>query len=137
MSFREPHEIVESLETNGFCFPIDVMPEREALAYRARFEDLRRRCAGEKLGNKTQLNYPHVILRFAREIAGDARVLDAVEPIIGPDIMIWSSSILIKASVSSPEIASRSSSVVSIWVSWSWVIRWAASRSPSTRTIAP
>jgi len=96
MSFWDPRKIAVAYENNGFCFPIDVMPESDALAYRAQLEDLRRKSAGEKLGNKTQLNHAHVIFRFAREIAGDPRVLDAVEPIIGPDIMIWSSSFLIK-----------------------------------------
>ena len=101
MSIRKPQEIAETYWNDGFCFPIDVMPETEALGFRARFEDLQRRSAGLKLGNMTQLNYAHVIFRFAREIAGSARVLDAVEPIIGPDIMIWSSSILIKKPQSS------------------------------------
>ena len=101
MSICNPQEIAETYWNDGFCFPIDVMPESDALSYRARFEDLQRRSAGLKLGNKTQLNYAHVIFRFAREIAGSAGVLDAVEPIIGPDIMIWSSSILIKKPQSS------------------------------------
>ncbi len=96
MSIRDSQEIAETYWNDGFCFPIDVMPESDALSYRARFEDLQRESAGLKLGNKTQLNYPHVIYRFAREIAGSPGVLDAVEPIIGPDIMIWSSSILMK-----------------------------------------
>jgi len=96
MSRWSPQEIAEFYENNGFCFPIDVMPESDAQAYRVQLEDLRRKGAGKKLGNKTQLNHAHVIFRFAREIAGNPRVLDAVEPIIGPDIMIWSSSFLIK-----------------------------------------
>lgn len=44
---------------------------------------------GSKLGNKYQLNYPHVIFRFADAIVRTPRILDVVEAIIGPDIMVW------------------------------------------------
>ncbi len=96
MSYSEPREIAEAYARDGFCFPIDVMPEDHAGAYRTQLEDLEGRIAGEKLGNKEQLNYPHVIFRFASEIARSPRILDAVEAIIGPDIMIWGSTFFIK-----------------------------------------
>ncbi len=96
MSYADPRDISEAYRHDGFCFPIDVMPEDDARAYRSQLEGLERRSAGAKLGNKDQLNFPHVVFRFAHEIAGHPRVLDAVEAIIGPDIMIWSSTFFIK-----------------------------------------
>ncbi len=96
MSYADPREISETYARDGFCFPIDVMSENEAGAYRTQLEALERRSTGAKLGNKDQLNFPHVVFRFAREIAGRPRVLDAVEAIIGPDILIWSSTFFIK-----------------------------------------
>lgn len=96
MPDRELREIAGTYWENGFCFPIDVMPEGDARRYRAQFDAQQGKTAGLRLGNGTQLNYPHVIFRFAREIAGNRNILDAVQAIIGPDIMIWSSSILIK-----------------------------------------
>ena len=96
MLLSEPRDIAGTYRANGFCFPIDVMSEGDALRYRAQLEDLQAKAAGRRLGNRTQLNYPHVIFRFAHEIAGNPRILDAVEAVVGPDIMLWSSSILAK-----------------------------------------
>lgn len=96
MSDADRREISEAFARDGFCFPIDVMAQGEAESYRARLEKLQRRTAGAKLGNKAQLNFPHVIFRFAHEIAANPRVLDAVEAIIGPDIMVWGSTFFIK-----------------------------------------
>ena len=46
-----PHrrDIAETYRESGFCFPIDVMPEAEALAYRARLEDLERQLSDRKM----------------------------------------------------------------------------------------
>ena len=48
------------------------------------------------MGNKAQLNYPHVIFRFAHALVTHPRILDAVEAIIGPDILVWGSTFFIK-----------------------------------------
>ena len=57
---------------------------------------LERRTKGKKLGNKDQLNYPHVIFRFAYQIACHFNILDAVEAILGPDILVWGSTFFVK-----------------------------------------
>ncbi len=96
MSYMNAREIEISYRSNGFCFPIDVVSEGEAEGYRARLEDLECRIDGQKLGNKHQLNYAHVLFRFAHEIASSPGVLDPVAAILGPDIMIWGSTFFIK-----------------------------------------
>ncbi len=96
MSYSNASQIAKDLQSNGFCFPIDVFAEAEAGAYRAELEGLEREASGLKLGNKDQLNYPHLLFRFAYEIASSPRLLDAVEAVIGPDIMLWGSSFFIK-----------------------------------------
>ncbi len=80
----------------GCVFPVDVLSEAEAAAYRRRLEELERRAAGSKLGNKTQLNYPHVIFGFADEIVRHPRILDVVESFLGPDILVWGGTFFVK-----------------------------------------
>ena len=80
----------------GYFYPVNVMSATEALSYRAELESLERRIKGSQLGNKTQLNYPHVIFRFADVIVRAPSILDAVEAILGPDIMVWGSTFFIK-----------------------------------------
>ena len=88
--------VAESFKRDGYFFPIDAMSADKAMDYRARLEQLERRAEGQSLGNKTQLNYPHVIFKFADEIVRTPAILDAVEAIIGPDIMVWGSTFFIK-----------------------------------------
>lgn len=80
---------------DGYVFPVDVMTRQTAAAHRAQLEALEKRIAG-KLGNKAQLNYPHVIFRFANEIVRNSAILDVVESILGPDILVWGSTFFIK-----------------------------------------
>lgn len=89
-------EIAARFAKDGYVFPVDVLNSDEAATYRRQLEELERRIGGSKLGNKAQLNYPHVIFRFAHAIVTHPRILDAVEAILGPDILIWGSTFFIK-----------------------------------------
>ena len=88
--------IAEAFAKDGFAFPLDVMTQAEAASYRQELEALERRAKGTKLGNKNQLNHPHVIFRFAHQIATHPRILEAVEAILGPDILVWGATFFLK-----------------------------------------
>lgn len=92
----EAAELSSQFAVNGFIFPIEVLSAADALSYRTQLESLERRIEGSKLGNKDQLNYPHVIFRFANSIIRSPRILDVVENLIGPNIMVWGSTFFIK-----------------------------------------
>lgn len=89
-------DISARYERDGFVFPLDVMSEAQAARYRRQLEELEQRAGDGRLGNKNQLNHPHVIFRFAYEIVTNPRILDAVEAVIGPNILIWGSTFFIK-----------------------------------------
>ena len=117
---------------NGYLFPIDVLSATDALAYRTQLESLERKIEGSKLGNKEQLNYPHVIFRFAESIVRTPRILDVVEDIIGPDIMVWGSTFFIKEPYTESYVSWHqdlrywgldSESMVSAWVALSPVTK--------------
>ena len=89
-------EITERFSRDGYVFPIDVLDADEALSGRLELESLEGCLDGMRVGNRDQLNYPHVIFKFAYRIATNPRILDAVESILGPDILLWGSTFFIK-----------------------------------------
>ena len=89
-------DIAARYDRDGFYFPLEVMSPSEAMGYRAELDSLQGRIEQEKLGNKGQLNFGHIIFPFADQIARHPRILDAVETILGPDILAWGSTFFIK-----------------------------------------
>ncbi len=81
---------------DGYAFPVEIFSRRQAQSYRNTLEALESRAREGTVGNKDQLNYPHVIFRFANEIVRHRSILDAVETILGPDIMVWGATFFIK-----------------------------------------
>ncbi len=85
---------VEQYERDGFVGPIEVMSEDEALTYRRRLEEAEARYPDAL--NPTSRNNAHYAFSFLDEIAHHEAILDAVEDIIGPDIMLWGTVLFIK-----------------------------------------
>jgi len=90
------HTLGDRFFADGFLFPVTVFSPEQAQGYRAELESLERRLSGIKTGNKNQLNYPHLLFRFANAICRDEKLLDVVESILGPDILVWGSTFFIK-----------------------------------------
>lgn len=84
----------EAYHARGFHFPVDAFSQPEIAAYRERFEALRRREGGA-ISSSTNTR-AHLLLKWIDDIVRDARILDAVEDIIGPDIMVWASGFFAK-----------------------------------------
>jgi len=76
---------------DGFVGPIDVMSENEALALRQRVEEVEARY-----GAVHYMVKPYLVMTAADEIAHHPALLDAVEDIIGPDILLWDAALIIK-----------------------------------------
>jgi non-haem Fe2+, alpha-ketoglutarate-dependent halogenase len=86
---------VESYWHNGFLTPIDVMTSDEAARYLHAFEEAERAAWGTA-GNthddpegREWLRRPHHFHRWAFNLTTTARLIDAVEDLLGPDIMLW------------------------------------------------
>lgn len=91
-----PSQLADRYSDQGYLFPVDIMNRQEALSHRRKLESLEGRLSGLKIGNRSQLNYPHVLFPFANEIARHSNILDVVEAIIGPDILVWGTTFFIK-----------------------------------------
>ncbi|MCS6779965.1 MAG: phytanoyl-CoA dioxygenase family protein [Geminicoccaceae bacterium] len=82
-------DAIRSYHDNGYLFPIRVLSEQEALGYRRRLE------AAERQGHPRTAQFlrtkSHLVYTFCDELIRHPRILDAVEDVIGPDILCWSS----------------------------------------------
>ncbi len=92
----DPDQLKARFDELGYFFPLRVMSEARAADYRARLDALDNEIRQRKLGHGTQLNQMHLVACFANEIVRNPLVLDAVEAIIGPDILVWGSTFFIK-----------------------------------------
>ncbi|MEM8855758.1 MAG: phytanoyl-CoA dioxygenase family protein [Pseudomonadota bacterium] len=85
---------VEHYRKEGYVFPIPAMTREEALAYRTALEDYEAQAGGPIQGNLRHKT--HLLFTWANEIARTPAILDAVESLLGPDILLWGSSFFIK-----------------------------------------
>ena len=99
MPKRLTHSQVDRYREDGFCFPVDVMTPAEAEGFRVRLEEAEGRYP-EALG-ATARNNAHLAFTFMDEIVHHPAILDAVEDLIGPDILCWGSVLFIKEPESS------------------------------------
>ena len=90
---------IENYWRDGFLFPLRVMSPEKAAELRRTLEGVEARYAGGDLPHDIGLylrTSPHVVLPFVSDMAMDAAVLDAVQGILGPDLMIWGADFFIK-----------------------------------------
>ena len=84
----------QAYHAHGFHFPLAAFGRQEIGHYRSQFEALRTREGGT-ISTSTNTR-AHLLLKWIDDIVRDARVLDAVEDIIGPDILVWASGFFAK-----------------------------------------
>ncbi len=84
---------------DGYLFPLSVFSEAEAAGFRAELEQIESDWLDADLPlplNTYKRVNAHLVMPLATRIAQDPRVLDVVEGVLGPDIMIWSAEFFIK-----------------------------------------
>lgn len=83
----------------GYLFPFDVLTPEEAAAARAELEAIERDYLEADLPlplNTYKRVNAHVVMPLAARLAQDPRILDLVEGILGPDLLLWSAEFFIK-----------------------------------------
>jgi hypothetical protein len=88
-------EQINSFERSGFLFPLDVSDPTQAQAMREAWDDFERREELERRGKNSLYNL-HVEHDFIWRIASHPTILDALEPLIGPNILLFASRIICK-----------------------------------------
>jgi len=84
-------ELKREYDRRGFLAPVDVLTESQAAQHRRRLEDAER-----QIGPMHYLAKAHTILCSTHELATHARILDVVEAILGPDILLYNTTYIIK-----------------------------------------
>ena len=80
-------EQVEAYRRDGIRFPIDVLSPDEAAALLARFEQIEAAHGGQLPPRLNQK--PHLLYPWLNELVRHPRILDAVEDVLGPDLLCW------------------------------------------------
>jgi len=89
-----PESIRQTYEAQGFAAPIRVLDPEMAEAARQRLEAFE--AWRGPVEAKMQSRKTHLLLTWFDALVRDTRVLDAVEAIIGEDILCWGTSLFIK-----------------------------------------
>jgi ectoine hydroxylase-related dioxygenase (phytanoyl-CoA dioxygenase family) len=94
MSPRLSAAAVERYHRDGFDFPIPVLTPAEARGLRRRLEAAEA-AHGGRLGAELRQK-PHLLFTWVADLVRHPAILDAVESVLGPDLLVWSSSFFIK-----------------------------------------
>lgn len=87
------HHHADAYRDQGFRFPIDALAEPAAQGYRAKLEAFEAEHGRLTGGRTSKL---HLMLTWMDELIRLPAILDAVEGVLGPDILCWSSAFFIK-----------------------------------------
>lgn len=87
-------EQVSAYERDGFVFPVDVLTPGEVARYRGELQAWEHaRGAPIDFPEKSK---SYLLFRWADELVHHPRVLDAVQDLIGPDILVYHSTLFLK-----------------------------------------
>src|ERR1700720_1484109 len=85
---------IDQFHEQGFVSPIRVMSDAEALGYRSRLERFERETGGSLSGHLRHKS--HLLFTWLNDLVRHPRILDAVEDVVGPNILCWGTSFFIK-----------------------------------------
>ena len=85
---------VETYRRDGYLAPVRVMGEDEACGIRAALETIEAGMGGPLKGDVR--HKPHLLFPFLADLIRHPVILDAIEDVLGPDILCWSSNFFIK-----------------------------------------
>ena len=85
---------VERYHRDGFYFPVPVLTPAEALGLRRRLEAVEAEHGGALRGEIR--HKPHLLFTWLADLVRHPAILDAVEDVLGPNLLVWSTSFFIK-----------------------------------------
>jgi non-haem Fe2+, alpha-ketoglutarate-dependent halogenase len=91
---RLPTAALDRYRRDGFYFPLRALTADAALACRRRLEAVEA-AHGGRLGGELR-HKPHLLFTWLADLVRHPAILDAVEDVLGPDLLVWSTSFFIK-----------------------------------------
>ncbi len=96
MDAKERARIKAQYEARGYHFPIRVMREAEALAVRKSYAEQEALAADDPSVAGAIKTYVNLVLPFIDQVTRLAAILDPVEALLGPDLLVYSAEFFIK-----------------------------------------
>jgi len=87
-------EQIETFWRDGCVFPIRVMSTDEALVLRSKLETFEKGAGGPLRGDLRHKS--HLLFPWLDEVVHNARIVDAIEDLYGPDLLCWTTNFFIK-----------------------------------------
>ena len=94
MPKRLASEEIEHYEREGYVFPVRVLEDAAVAHYTEAFADYERQAEGV-----LQVSYKHkmhLVAPWAADLVREPAILDAVEDLLGPDLLVWTTNLLAK-----------------------------------------
>ena len=91
MSVKHSQAEQEQFRRDGFIFPVRILDAPETADHRGRLEEIE-----TKYGPMHYRHKPYLLMKSAAEIAHNPGLMNAVEDLLGPDILLWDSAYVIK-----------------------------------------
>ncbi|MDC1311453.1 phytanoyl-CoA dioxygenase family protein [Burkholderiales bacterium] len=88
------HSQLSQYERDGFLSPIRVFSEQEAKALRLQLEIYE--AAHGSVMKSPYRNKPHLVFKWVAETIRNPKILDLVESILGPNLLVWGTNFFIK-----------------------------------------
>jgi non-heme Fe2+,alpha-ketoglutarate-dependent halogenase len=85
---------VAGYRDRGYHFPIDALSASEVAEFRRKLEDYEARSGGPIKGEMRHRS--HVLFTWINEMVRHPKILDAMEDLLGPNILCWNTSFFIK-----------------------------------------
>ena len=87
-------EEVAAYRAHGYHFPVDALSAGEVADFRRKLEDYEAESGGPIKGEMRHRS--HVLFTWINEMVRHPKILDAIEDLLGPNILCWNTSFFIK-----------------------------------------
>ncbi|MEM7563622.1 MAG: phytanoyl-CoA dioxygenase family protein [Pseudomonadota bacterium] len=90
---------VQEYRENGFLFPIDLFDASGVQQILDEIDQARCDCVARNMPDGIDLylrNNAHLMMPFVSDVASNPRLLDKIESILGPDLILWSAEFFVK-----------------------------------------
>jgi hypothetical protein len=85
---------IAQFDRDGYCFPIQILDAKRVAVCRAQLEAFEA-SQGQPISGAHR-NKSHLLFKWVDDLMRDAKILDAVEDLIGPDLLCWNTLFWIK-----------------------------------------
>ena len=103
---------VEAYRDRGFHFPVDALSASEVADFRRQLEDYEARSGGPIKGEMRHRS--HVLFTWINQMVRHPKILDAIEDLLGPNILCWNTSFLHQGGAQIP-VLSRGTQDATYW----------------------